>query len=147
MSANDDNFEQILDHLPESVRLLWWALRNTRDLWRVLRCYGGQSLRVPRKAPRSPDHPLLRNLGPECLDKLTAAFGGTVVYVPRCEALRGRMRQRQIVENFRRYVRRGMSGTKAVAGLASRYSLSDRRIWQILKTENPVPRGVSLPAT
>ncbi|MDR2820244.1 MAG: hypothetical protein LBB60_06935 [Desulfovibrio sp.] len=39
MSANADNFEQILDHLPESVRLLWWALRNTRDLWRVPRCF------------------------------------------------------------------------------------------------------------
>ena len=39
--------EEILPHLPDNVRQLWDALRDTRQLWRVLHAYGGQTCACP----------------------------------------------------------------------------------------------------
>lgn len=78
LSQEEREWEGILLHLPN----------NVRQLWRVLHAYGGQDLRVPRQEPKR-DSPL-RRLGLRCLRKLMAAFGGTRVYVPRCNALLGK---------------------------------------------------------
>lgn len=104
----------------------------------VLHAYGGQDLRVPRQEPKR-DSPLRRRLGLRCLRKLMAAFGGTRVYVPRCNALLGKLRQREIIEGFSRHTGHGLSSTAAVAALAQRHDMSDRRIWQLLKKEASAP--------
>ena len=129
---------ELMPHLPESVQVLYQALGNMRHLWRLLQSFGGQSLRVPQRMPAA-DHPLRRCLGRPCLQKLMAFSGGTSVYVPRCEALQGRLRQREIIEAFSASCAQGVSSTAAVAALARRFALSDRRIWQILKKEASVP--------
>lgn len=96
--------------------------------------------RVPRQEPKR-DSPL-RRLGLRCLRKLMAAFGGTRVYVPRCNALLGKLRQREIIEGFSRHTGHGLSSTAAVAALAQRHDMSDRRIWQLLKKEASAPARV-----
>lgn len=130
LSQEEREWEEILLHLPN----------NVRQLWRVLHAYGGQDLRVPRQEPKR-DSPL-RRLGLRCLRKLMAAFGGTRVYVPRCNALLGKLRQREIIEGFSRHTGHGLSSTAAVAALAQRHDMSDRRIWQILKKEASAPARV-----
>lgn len=142
-NAGDDaaelrQWEQLLPHLPEGARLLWRALGDLRLLRRVLAEYGGRTLRVPVAVPPQ-GHPLRRRLGVRCLSGLCAALGGTEVYVPTCGALLSRLRQQEIIRAFSRATADGMSSVGAVAALAGRYSLSDRRIWQILKTTPRVP--------
>lgn len=130
LSQEEREWKGILLHLPN----------NVRQLWRVLHAYGGQDLRVPRQEPKR-DSPL-RRLGLRCLRKLMAAFGGTRVYVPRCNALLGKLRQREIIEGFSRHTGHGLSSTAAVAALAQRHDMSDRRIWQLLKKEASAPARV-----
>ncbi len=130
LSQEEREWEGILLHLPN----------NVRQLWRVLHACGGQDLRVPRQEPKR-DSPL-RRLGLRCLRKLMAAFGGTRVYVPRCNALLGKLRQREIIEGFSRHTGHGLSSTAAVAALAQRHDMSDRRIWQLLKKEASAPARV-----
>lgn len=139
LSEEERHWLELLDHLPENARQLWEALKSVPELRRVLHCYGGCNLRVPRTIPGDRNHPLRRRLGLRCLRKLMAAFGGTCIYVPRCNALLGRLRQREIIETFSRHTTHGTSSTAAVASLAQRHGMSDRRIWQILKKEASAP--------
>ena len=130
---------ELIDHLPENVRLIWRAVDDLHQFWRLLYAFGGQSIRVPRNLPKNKGHMLRKLLGVACLRKLMAVFGGTNIYVPRCTALMNRLRQRTIVKDFSHSTRRGSSSTAAVATLARRHGISDRRVWQILKKENSVP--------
>ncbi len=114
LAQEERDWEDILHHLPDNVRQLWDALRDTRQLWRVLQAYGGHNVRVPRQEPDA-KNPLRRRLGLRCVRKLMAAFGGTFVYVPRCTALREKLRQREIIEAFGRHTAHGLSSTAAVA--------------------------------
>lgn len=136
-------WEELLPHLPEGARLLWRALGDLRLLRRVLAEYGGRTLRVPVAVP-SEGHALRRRLGLRCLTRLCAALGGTEVYVPTCGGLLSRLRQQEIIRAFSRATAGGMSSVNAVAALAGRYSLSDRRIWQILKTTAQAPRAAQV---
>ena len=144
-TAGDDAAElrqwrELLPHLPEGARLVWRAVGDLRLLRRVLAEYGGRTLHVPVAVPPE-GHALRRRLGVRCLTRLCAALGGTEVYVPTCGALLSRLRQQEIIRAFSRATAGGMSSVKAVAALACRYSLSDRRIWQILKTTAEAPRA------
>ena len=130
---------ELIEHLPDNVRIIWRAVNDLRQFWRLLHAFGGQSIRVPRSLPKDKGHTLRKNLGVACLRKLMAVFGGTSIYVPRCAALINRLRQRNIIKDFSHSTRRGSSSTAAVASLARRHGISDRRVWQILKKENSVP--------
>lgn len=136
-------WEELLPHLPEGARLLWRALGDLRLLRRVLAEYGGRTLRIPVSVPPE-GHALRRHLGLHALTRLCAALGGTEVYVPTCGGLRSRLRQQEIIRAFSRATAGGMSSVTAVAALAGRYSLSDRRIWQILKTTAEAPRAAQV---
>ncbi|MGE9985302.1 Mor transcription activator family protein [Desulfovibrio sp. SGI.169] len=138
LAREERDWEELLPYLPDNVRQLWNALRDARLLWRVLQAYGGRNVRVPRLEPDA-NNPLRRRLGLRCVRRLMAVFGGTFVYVPRCSALREKLRQREIIEAFGRHTAHGLSSTAAVAALALRHDLSDRRIWQILKKDASAP--------
>lgn len=129
----------LVEHLPENVKIIWRAVDDLHQFWRLLHAFGGQSIRVPRSMPKDKGHALRKKLGVACLRKLMAVFGGTSIYVPRCNALVNRLRQRNIIKDFSHRTRRGSSSTAAVAKLARRHGISDRRVWQILKKENSVP--------
>lgn len=136
-------WQELLPHLPEGARLLGRALGDMRLLRRVLAEYGGRTLRVPVAVPPE-GHALRRRLGLRALTRLCAALGGTEVYVPTCGGLLARLRQQEIIRAFSRATAGGMSSVNAVAALAGRYSLSDRRIWQILKTTAEAPRAAQV---
>lgn len=136
-------WEELLPLLPEGARLIWRALGDLRLLRRVLAEYGGRTLRVPAAVPPE-GHVLRRRLGLRCLAGLCAALGGTEVYVPTCGALLSRLRQQEIIREFSRATARGASSVSAVAALAGRYGLSDRRIWQILKTTPEAPAAAAV---
>lgn len=78
LSEEERHWLELLDHLPENARQLWEALKSVPELRRVLHCYGGCNLRVPRTIPGDRNHPLRRRLCLRCLRKLMAAFGGTL---------------------------------------------------------------------
>ena len=133
-------WQELVPALPEGARLLWRILDNLGQFKRVLAEFGGLSLRIPAALPPA-NHPLRRRLGAGCLAKLVAALGGTELYVPSCQGVLCRLRQREIISAFSRAASKGQSSVSAVAMLAGRYGLSDRRIWQILKTSPQVPKG------
>ena len=140
-NTGDEEYQwaELIDHLPDNARIIWRAVNELRQFWRLLHAFGGQSIRVPRSLPKDKGHALRKHLGVACLRKLMAVFGGTSIYVPRCSALINRLRQRNIIKDFSHTTRRGSSSTSAVANLARRHGISDRRVWQILKKENSVP--------
>ena len=140
-NKGDEEYQwtELIEHLPDNVRIIWRAVNDLRQFWRLLHAFGGQSIRVPRILPKSKGHALRKHLGVACLRKLMAVFGGTNIYVPRCTALVNLLRQRNIIKDFSHTTRRGSSSTAAVANLARRHGISDRRVWQILKKENSVP--------
>ena len=133
-------WEELLPHLPEGARQLWSALEDLERFKRALTDFGGRTLRIPASVPPA-GHRLRRSLGAACTERLVARFGGTELYVPTCRAVLGRLRQQEIIRDFSRASARGMSSVNAVAALAGRYGLSDRRIWQILKTTASAPSG------
>ena len=140
-NKGDEEYQwtELIEHLPDNVRIIWRAVDDLRQFWRLLHAFGGQSIRVPRILPKSKSHVLRKCLGVACLRKLMAVFGGTSIYVPRCTALVNLLRQRNIIKDFSHTTRRGSSSTAAVANLARRHGISDRRVWQILKKENSIP--------
>lgn len=80
-------------------------------------------------------------VGVTAADKLTEAYGGTRLYIPRCaEALR-QARNRAICTEFDALIAVGndCSGKDAVFFLARKYRLSDRAIWTILKATDMMP--------
>lgn len=139
MAETEEQWRELINHLPDNARQIWRALNDMKQFWGVLRAFGGQCIRVPRKVPKDRTHPLRKTLGLKCLRKLMATFGGTNLYVPRCTALMTRLRQHEIIKGFSRSTGRGSSSTAAVSSLARRHGVSDRRVWQILKKESSVP--------
>ena len=117
-NKGDEEYQwtELIEHLPDNVRIIWRAVNDLRQFWRLLHAFGGQSIRVPRILPKSKGHALRKNLGVACLRKLMAVFGGTNIYVPRCTALVNLLRQRNIIKIFH---------TLPVAALAARL------LWQI----------------
>ncbi len=143
-AGQEQQWRQLLEHLPENVRQIWHALGGhekgrMQDLWRILQAYGGQSLRIPSSLPPQRHHPLRRRLGARCTARLVAAFGGTPLYVPSCAGVLTKLRQREIIEFFTRETTRGVSSTATVGNLARKYGLSDRQVWKILKKTETTP--------
>lgn len=144
MAETEEQWRELINHLPDNARQIWRALNDMKQFWGVLHAFGGQCIRVPRNVPKDRTHPLRKTLGLRCLRKLMATFGGTSLYVPRCTALMTRLRQHEIVKGFSRSTGRGSSSTAAVSSLARRHGISDRRVWQILKKESSVPSQARL---
>ena len=144
MAETEEQWRELINHLPDNARQIWRALNDMKQFWGVLRAFGGQCIRVPRNVPKDRTHPLRKTLGLKCLRKLMATFGGTSLYVPRCTALVTRLRQHEIVKGFSRSTGGGSSSTAAVSSLARRHGVSDRRVWQILKKESSVPPQAKL---
>lgn len=75
-------------------------------------------------------------VGIPAADKITSAFAGTRLYIPQCRRALQQARNRAICTEFDRLVGPGSdsSGKDAVFFLARKYRLSDRLVWQILKS-------------
>lgn len=139
--APEDIWQALRSRLSPNARLILRVLDEDGAAFaRLIRAYGGQALRIPRRLP-PPDHELCRRLGEAMLQRLMGTFGGTVVYVPRCRFLLAAVHRLRIIRRYYRYTSSGDSGAAAVRTLAREEGLSDRRIRQILNTCDELPPG------
>lgn len=146
-TAASEVWQALRRHLSPNARLILRVLDEDGTAFTcLLRHYGGHALRIPRRLPPE-DHPLRRTLGADCLRRLMDTFGGTVIYVPRCRFLLAAVRRIRLVRQFSSHTASGTSGCAAVRRLARQEGLSERRIWQILKTSDALPEAAAaLPA-
>ncbi len=134
-------------YLPESASLLGSVLNDSNTLLSLMQNFGGCTLRIPKKWPPKPStkestkpkrpHALCQVLSAEQMAKVVAYFGGTEVYIPKGARYLGQVRNHEIIESYSKATGQGVSSGHVVQKLAQRYGLSDRRIWDILKTTPP----------
>lgn len=104
---------------------------------RLVRALGGTTFPVPKRANAQGEvryRMLAAVIGEEAADLLVYHFGGEDLYIPRGARAMQARRDAEINAAFVRETRTGRSSTDVVNGLAMKYKLSDRRIWNILKT-------------
>jgi Mor family transcriptional regulator len=90
--------------------------------------WGGVRHYYPRPEFLSADHPLVALLGLEAARALCQYIGGGEVTVPKADKALRAARDRAI---------RHARGTWSVRQLATRYRLSERRVWEIVSAEEP----------
>ena len=80
-------------------------------------------------------------VGVTAADKLTKEYGRTRLYIPTCAKALREARNRAICAEFSQLTAPGgdVSGNDAVFTLARKYRVSDRLVWQILKTTDMLP--------
>ncbi len=127
-----------LEDLPDMAQQLV-GLIGLPGTIRLVDQLGGTTFPVSRNE-RSLGHVrynlLAEVVGAQAADKITAEFGGTKLYIPQCRKALQQVRNRAICADFDRLVGPGSdsSGKDAVFLLARKYRLSDRLVWQILKS-------------
>ncbi len=123
--------------IPDAVQTLQSVLNNNDALRALLTHFGGCTIHIPMRITLSTDaydkHPLVSLIGHEYMVKLIKHYGGTELYIPKCQKYLQHMRNNSIIQSFSKETQNGTSSGKAVQGLAKKYGLSDRRIWSILK--------------
>lgn len=73
-------------------------------------------------------------IGIEAADIMAKRWANVQLYIPRCDAALRAVRDFDINAQYVEGVRNGVSANALVACLALKHNLSDRRIWEILKT-------------
>ncbi|MEW5790016.1 MAG: Mor transcription activator family protein [Pseudomonadota bacterium] len=116
------------------------ALADTRYLERLIgrealetliQTCGGLSIQIPKRPPMA--GPLL-DLPLSAQEALARVFGGTELYVPKCDGATRAARNAAI--------RAAYDGGARVADLARQYRLTERQIWNILgSAEEPDLQG------
>ena len=123
-------------NLPASVQELV-DLIGLETAMKLVRSLGGTTFPVPKRATKLGElryNVLADVVGVDAADVLVKHFGGGELYVPRCAAALQAARDAAINADFVDQVRTGRSSADVVFSLARRYKLSDRRVWDILKT-------------
>lgn len=77
---------------------------------------------------------LVKVIGAEAAEIMAQRWANIQLYIPRCDAALRALRDFKINAEFVQGVRQGVSANILVARLARENSLSDRRIWDILKS-------------
>ena len=104
---------------------------------KLVRTLGGTTFPVPKRATSLGElryNVLADVVGVDAADVLVRRFGGDELYIPRCAAALQAARDAAINDTFVVETRAGRSSADVVSVLARRYKLSDRRVWDILKT-------------
>jgi hypothetical protein len=92
---------------------------------KLVREFGGTTVRLPAKCNLTEDHPIAICIGLDELTKLLKVIGGARwLHIARCTRRILNQRNQEIVKSY-------SSGEK-VNNLARHYHLSDRQIWTIL---------------
>lgn len=121
--------------LPETVQLIAGLIGLPKTV-KLVEVLGGTTFPVSKNQTRMGEiryQALVEVVGVDAADTLTRHFGGDALYVPRCaEALRY-LRDRAICEEFDVESRK-VGSNAAVNNLALKYKLTDRWIWEILKS-------------
>lgn len=132
MSAALDHVE--IARLPAMARELAEAVGLPAAV-RLVEALGGTTYPIPKRETKRGElrYAYLAGLvGADAADKLVRRYGGTELYVPRCADALRHARDTAICREYDRLIA-DMSGNAAVQRLARAHSLSDRRIFGILK--------------
>lgn len=124
------------DKLPTSVRELVDILGMDTVLT-LIRSLGGTTFPVPKRETKQGEvryRMLVEVIGEEAADLVVYHYGGGDMYIPRCAKALQESRDAEINSTFLRECREGKSSTDIVNSLARKYKLTDRRVWDILKT-------------
>ncbi|WP_260466783.1 Mor transcription activator family protein [Pandoraea apista] len=124
----------VKDELPEFVKLLIRVVGMEATI-KLIKRLGGTTLLVAKRRSRQGEasYELLAEvIGSEAADRMTAHFGGDLLYIPNCANAIRLLRDRSIRADFDGLTREH-SAIAAVVKLAQRTGLSDRQIWRILK--------------
>jgi len=123
-----------LEQLPATVRDMAEVIGLRKTLY-LVETLGGTTFPVPKRETKLGElrfNVLADVIGVDAADILVRRYGSTDLYIPRCaEALR-RARDTAICREYDRLIQT-MSGNEAVQRLARTHSLSDRRVFDILK--------------
>ncbi len=132
--------KKIYHRLPDAARTILDILQSKDVLLRIIARYGGCTLHIPAKWPpigktsSYKGHPLRKVLTPKQMLTFVQHYGGTAIYIPSCTKFSKELRNDVIIKTFIKDTRKGKSSGYVVEKLARRYKLSDRRIWEILKS-------------
>lgn len=121
-------------HVSDVVQEIVSVIGSKQTL-HLVKHFGGTSIAIPTGKIKH-DEELEDVIGIEAAQTMYHHFGGTVLYIPKCLDAAHSMRNIEICLEYEEYLKT-MAGTKAVMRLARRYSLSDRRVWYILKGTDP----------
>lgn len=138
--SSADLVRRSLAELPATARELVELLDDLDTVLELVSAFGGGTWYIPTQWPLPgtrggrTTHPLRAVLGQAHMQALTRYYGGTQLYIPRCQRALHRLRNARIVQCFSAGVARGRSSRDLVRGLARRHRLTDRRVWDILKT-------------
>jgi len=122
--------------LPASVAELVDVVGLERAM-KLVRTLGGTTFPVPKRATRLGElryNVLADVVGVDAADALVKHYGGVELYIPRCAAALQAARDAAINERYIAETNKGRSSADVVFSLARRYKISDRRVWDILKT-------------
>jgi len=124
------------DKLPASVRELVDILGMDTVLT-LIRGLGGTTFPVPKRETKQGEvryRMLVEVIGEEAADLVVYHYGGGDMYIPRCAKALQESRDVEINAEATAAIRAGKSTTVIVNELARKYGLTDRRVWDILKT-------------
>lgn len=125
--------QQDTTDLPETARVLIALIGYTAAM-ALIQAFGGRSMYFSHgKRPEGKDQHrrVAEIVGEAAAGTLARHFNFDKAYIPRCvKALRAE-RNRRIIEEFD-IVARETSARAAVAAIAERHGLSDRRVWDIV---------------
>ncbi|MBI4804444.1 MAG: DNA transposition protein [Desulfovibrio sp.] len=103
----------------------------------LVRQLGGTTFPVPKRETAQGEiryRMLVAVIGEAAADLLIYHYGGTELYIPRGARSIQEHRDAAINEEATAAIRAGVSTTVIVNELARKYQLTDRRVWDILKT-------------
>lgn len=132
---------QLHSLLPPSIHEVAAVIGMPATLQLVER-FGGTTLPLPKGANRlgiSALKALAKQIGDVPAQALAHHCAGEPLYIPKCDAALRRIRDLTICERFEAAVREGTTANRIVADLAREYKLTDRWVWNILKTTVPEP--------
>uniref|UniRef100_B8DKX5 Mor transcription activator domain protein n=1 Tax=Nitratidesulfovibrio vulgaris (strain DSM 19637 / Miyazaki F) TaxID=883 RepID=B8DKX5_NITV9 len=127
---------QYEDSMPAMAREIA-GLIGMPDTLRLVEALGGTTFPVPKRGNKLGELRfcmLEQAVGVKAAEILCQQYGGTNLYIPRCADVLRKIRNAELIGFFDAYAGEGKSGKNVVAELALKYKLSDRRVWEILKT-------------
>ena len=130
------NIGQLKSVLPQQVLDIAEAI-GMPATQRLVEELGGTTWSVSQGKRRSGlgrHEALVEIVGLEAAQIMAKHWANVPLYIPRCDVALRSLRDYKINTEFEQGVREGISANTLVAELARSNQLSDRRIWEILKT-------------
>jgi len=124
----------------EMIRLIGYA-----KAMELVKEFGGQELLITKNPGSESWAALTEVIGGGATEILAREFGGERgIYIAKCDAAIRANRNKEIIRRFNELTEKGQSVRKAVSVLVREFSMSSRRVEQIVNS--PEPAAVELSA-